>query len=290
MLILATQNCSHLARRLEKNSHARLLRYECKQFADGERYYRLDFQRRPKSLVLLANITPDPGTLFELLALAQAAQDSGIAIDTLCIPYLAYSRQDRQSKKGEAVMARVVADAINRIPARRRVFVDLHSDAVRAMLAQHHELSCLPWLVRAPMAQVFDLVVAPDAGATERARSVAGNVPVLVMRKHRPQPNQVRRSATAYPVKGKRVLMVDDMIDTGRTIASAALQLKQQGARSISVVATHAVFSPPSRAILAAAPIGKIVVSDTLAGRAAHGVRVVSIAQQLVEVMSGENN
>lgn len=290
MLILATQNCSHLARRLEQYNHARLLRYERKQFADGERYYRLDFQRQPKSLILLANITPDPGALFDLLALAQAAQDSGIAIDTLCIPYLAYSRQDRQSEKGEAVMARMVADAINRIPARRRVFVELHSTAVRAMLTPHRELSCLPWLVRTSMAQAFDLVVAPDAGATERARSVAGHVPVLVMRKHRPRPNQVRRSAMAYPVKGKRVLMVDDMIDTGRTIASAAVLLKKQGARSITVVATHAVFSAPSHKALAAAPIGKIVVSDTMAGRAAHGVRVVSIAQQLAETMSSESN
>ncbi|MDP1709248.1 MAG: ribose-phosphate diphosphokinase [Gammaproteobacteria bacterium] len=290
MLILATQNCFHLARRLEKYKHARLLRYACKQFADGERYYRLDFQRQPKSLVLLANITPDPGSLFDLLALARAAQDSGIAIEALCIPYLAYSRQDRQSEKGEAVLARMVAEAINRIPARQRVFVDLHSDAVRAMLAPHRELSCLPWLVHTSMAQAFDLVVAPDAGAAERARSVAGNAPVLIMRKHRPRPNQVRRSATAYPVKGKRVLMVDDMVDTGRTIASAAVLLKKQGARSISVVATHAVFSAPSHKALASAPIWKIIVSDTLAGRAPHGVRVVSITQQLAEALNSERN
>ncbi|MEW6354006.1 MAG: ribose-phosphate diphosphokinase [Pseudomonadota bacterium] len=280
-MILTTKNCTHLAAKLAKFKRAALLKYQVKQFADGEYYYRLHYSKKPKTITLLANITPDPGSLFELLALAQAAQDSGIIIGTLCIPYLGYSRQDRQSARGEAVMARMIANTVNHIPAQRRIFIDLHSDAVRAMFAPHDEIFCLPFITQALFAEGVDVVVAPDKGATARARQVAGDAPVIVMLKHRPRHNVVGRVHMLYPVQGKRVLMVDDMIDTGRTIASAARVLKKQGAESIIVAATHGVFSAPSYKILSAAPIDKILVSDTLSPRAPLHARVVSIARHL---------
>lgn len=284
-MILATKNCLRLARKIARHKNRRLLSYEVKQFADGEYYFRLKFIKKPASVILLGNITPAPYSLFELLALAQALQDSGIAIATLCIPYLGYSRQDRQSEKGEAVLARMIAGIVNRIPARRRVFVDLHSAALRAMLAPHAELPCLPEILRRGVAQKADIVVAPDEGARRRAESVAQGLPVITIPKRRPGHNIVARYDARYPVAGKRVWMVDDMIDTGRTIASAATLLKQQGAKSITVAATHAIFSAPSRAILAKAPIDRIFVSDTLDTQVPRAVRVVSIARQLASVL-----
>ena len=284
-MILTTKNCIHLAAKLATFKRIALLKYQVKQFADGEYYYRLQFSKKPKTITLLANVTPDPGSLFELLALAQAAQDSGITIGALCVPYLGYSRQDRQSARGEAVMARMIADTINRIPARRRVFIDLHSDAVRAMLGPHDEILCLPLITQALFAKGMDVVAAPDKGATARARHVAGDLPVITMLKHRPRHNVVERTHALYPVLGKRVLMVDDMIDTGRTIASAAHLLKKQGAKSIIVAATHGIFSAPSQKILSTAPIDKILVSDTLSQRAPLHARVVSIARHLADAL-----
>lgn len=284
-MILATKNCLRLARKIARHKKRRLLSYEVKQFADGEYYFRLKFLKKPASVILLGNITPAPYSLFELLALAQALQDSGITIATLCIPYLGYSRQDRQSEKGEAVLARMIAEIVNRIPARRRVFMDLHSAALRAMLAPHAELPCLSEILRRGAAQKADIVVAPDEGARRRAESVAQGLPVITIPKRRPGHNIVARFDLRYPVAGKKVLMVDDMIDTGRTIASAATLLKQQGAKSITVAATHAIFSAPSRATLAKAPIDRIFVSDTLETQVPRAVRVVSIARQLARVL-----
>ncbi len=283
-MILAAKNCLGLARKIARCMHCRLLHYEVRQFADGEYYFRLKFSRKPASAILLGNITPAPYSLFELLALAQALEDSGITIAALCIPYLGYSRQDRQSEKGEAVLARMMAGIVNRIPARRRVFVDLHSDALRAMLAPHIELRCLPDMVRSVVRKT-DIVVAPDQGAQQRAEEVAQGLPVITIPKRRPSHDIVARGAARYPVAGKRALMVDDMIDTGRTIASAAALLKQQGAKSITVAATHAIFSAPSRAILAKAPIDGILVSDTLDTMVPHKVRVAGIARQLAHAL-----
>lgn len=283
-MILAAKNCLRLARKIARYKRCRLLNYEVKQFADGEYYFRLKFSKKPASVILLGNITPAPCSLFELLALAQALQDSGIAIATLCVPYLGYSRQDRQSEKGEAVLARMIAGIVNRIPARRRVFADLHSAALRAMLTPHTELKCLPDMVRS-VARRVDIIAAPDQGARRRAEEVAQGLPVITIPKRRPRHNIVAREEARYPVAGKRVLMVDDMIDTGRTIASAAALLKQQGAKSITVAATHAIFSPPSRAILAKAPIDRILVSDTLDTPVPRTVRVASIARQLARVL-----
>jgi len=284
-VILAAKNCLRLARKIARHKRCRLLNYEVRQFADGEYYFRLEFSKKPAPVILLGNITPAPYSLFELLALAQALQDSGIAIATLCIPYLGYSRQDRQSEKGEAVLARMMAGIVNRIPARRRVFVDLHSAALRAVLAPHAELTCLPDMVRRGVAQKADIVAAPDEGARRRAESVAQGLPVITIPKRRPGHDIVARGEACYPVAGKRVLMVDDMIDTGRTIASAAALLKRQGAKSITVAATHAIFSAPSRAILAKAPIDGILVSDTLDTPVPRAVRVVSITRQLASVL-----
>ncbi len=286
VVILATKNCLRLARKVARYKGVRLLNYEVKKFADGEYYFRLKFLKKPTSAILLGNITEAPYSLFELLALAQALQDSGIAIATLCIPYLGYGRQDRQSAQGEAVLARMIAEIINRIPARRRVFVDLHSAALRAMLAPHIELLCLPDMVRRGGVQKVDIVVAPDEGARRRAESVAQGLPVITIPKRRPKHNIVARGGARYPVAGERVLMVDDMIDTGRTIASAAALLKQQGAKSITVAATHAIFSAPSRGIMAKAPIDKILVSDTLDTQVPRAVRVISIARQLAHAIT----
>lgn len=284
-MILSAKNCLHLATKLAKYTHTGLLGYEVKRFADGEYYYRLQYVRKPKSVILLGNITPDPASIFELLALAEALADSCIGIQTLCVPYLGYSRQDRQSEKGEAVMAHLVAEMLNRIPAKKRVFVDLHSDTVRAMLSPHTEVFCLPLIVQQPLALGIDVVVAPDKGAQARAKRIAGDVPVITMLKHRPKHNIVERAPMSYPVKGKRVLMGDDMIDTGRTIASAAILLKRQGAKSITVAATHGIFSPPSDKILSSAPINKILAGDTLAPHVPPGGRVVSIARLLAEAL-----
>jgi len=145
-------------------------------------------------------------------------------------------------------------------------------------------MKCLPDMVRS-IARRVDIIVAPDQGARRRAEEVAQGLPVITIPKRRPRRNIVARGEACYPVAGKRVLMVDDMIDTGRTIASAAALLKRQGAKSITVAATHAIFSAPSRAILAKAPIDGILVSDTLDTPVPRAVRVVSIARQLARAL-----
>lgn len=280
-MIISTINAIHIARRVSRKRGEKLMKYTVSQFADGEYYYRLEFAKKPKSVDLIGNITADPQSIFELLALAQAAQDNQIRIRRLIIPYLGYSRQDRLNKRGEAVLARLVTSQLNRIPCSKMIFVDLHSNAVRKMLHPHQEIEVLDHLAGSIKSD-YDVIASPDRGAKERAKLVAHGLKVIVMPKQRPKANIVARDKKKYPVKNKSILIVDDMIDTGRTIATAAELLKKQGAGRIDVVAVHGVLSYPSKKILATKAINQIYVSDTLLSVKSKKIKVLSIANYLI--------
>jgi len=282
-MILSTANCLHLAKKVAKHRSESLIQFERKQFTDGEYHYRLDYGRAPKNVILMGNVTANPFSLFELQALARALKDNHIPVSTLCIPYLGYGRQDRRMKKGEAVMANLVAESVNLIRASRAVFVSLHSDAVRSMLRQHTELRPLPDIVAA---EVYDVIAAPDKGAVIRAKEVAEGRKVIVMPKTRPAAGQVSREKKKdYPVKGKSVLIVDDMIDTGRTIATAADILKKQRAEYIDVAAVHGVFSEPSKKILETKRIRKIFIADTLPVAKNKKIKQISLSVSIAKML-----
>ena len=260
-MIVTTQNCLHLARKVAAKGHDSLMKYEKKRFADGEYYYRLKYTKKPKSVALMGNIDANPESLFELLALAQALSDNKIVIKTLVIPYLGYARQDRLNKSGEAVLSKMITKSLNSIKAKKKIFIALHSDAVRRMLKGYSELKPLANMVDVDN---YDIIVAPDKGAYKRAKSMANGKKVIVMPKSRPSADKVRRAKKKYNVRGKNILIVDDMIDTGRTIVSAAEVLKKQGAKKIDIAAIHGVLSSSSRKILSSKSINKIYITDTL--------------------------
>lgn len=279
-MILSTQNSIHLTKKIAKKKGESLLKYTVKQFADGEYYYRLDYKTKPESVDLIGNVTADPYSLFELMALARAAYDNRIRIKRLIIPFLGYGRQDRLIKKGEAIMARLVAEGVNRIRCSGRIFVELHSDFVRQMLEPHREIQALGYLA-GKIKTRHDIIVSPDRGASERAELVAGGRKTIVMPKIRPKANMVSRKPKKYPVKNTAILIVDDMIDTGRTVASAADILKEQGASSIDILAAHGILSRPSRSLMANKNVDNIYVSNTLPVKAKGKIRVISIADLL---------
>jgi len=136
------------------------------------------------------------------------------------------------------------------------------------------------------------VVAAPDAGARDRARRLAdvlGTRDIVVLQKARPRPNAARvvlRAADHERVRGRAIVLVDDIIDTAGTIAAAASALRAAGATRIAIVATHAVLSGPARARLRAAKIDRIVVSDSLPlVRVAPLFRRVPLAGSLTEVL-----
>jgi ribose-phosphate pyrophosphokinase len=231
--------------------------------------------------VYIVQSTPPPseGHLFELVLLADAAHRAGAAHVTAVVPYLSYMRQDRRAG-GErtAIGARVVADMLGGGRIGRLVTVDLHQPAVEAFFDMPVEhLEAFP-LFEAALQDVprDSVVVAPDLGAARLADrlSKALGLPFAVVHKTRTSGVEVEATGVTGEVRGRRPIVVDDMITTGRTLQAALEAVTQAGAAGEAVVAaTHAILAPGAPELLASLPVARLLMTDSVPTDAAAGLR-----------------
>ncbi len=263
-----TGSTEHLRSSLLKHGCA-IGRYEISGFADRERRYRLKGEVTGQSVAIVASILPDPGTLFDLLALHRLLKENGAAEITLIVPYLGYARQDRPAGRGEAGIGVMVVELLRWLKPFRLVVFDVHSERIRKALGPSVcELSALPLIAAALAKRPPEVIVSPDAGSVPRARRLAallGSKPeIALIDKVRPRPNVAYAKRLHGDVRGKEVLIVDDMIDTGGTLAEAVKLLREQGAAGVRIAATHGLFSAGALERLAGLPVGEILITNTL--------------------------
>lgn len=208
--------------------------------------------------------------LVELLLLLDACRRGGARTLTAVVPYFGYARQDRRGLAGEAVGARVVADALASAGVDRLVVVDPHTSALEAMCAMPVEmLTAVPVLAGVLAQETPDttVVVAPDLGAVKLAEHYARLLrrPVAVVRKRRVTGERVHAEELAGDVAGRPVVIVDDMISTGGTIEAAVRVLRAAGATSdITVAATHGPLVAAAHERLGRLSLRRLLVTDTL--------------------------
>lgn len=260
-----------LARRLARAAgmDAALIRRH--RFPDDELKVTLP-ARVPRRVVVLRSLDRPNEKLVELLLSAQTARAMGARHVTLVAPYLAYMRQDRAFAPGEAVSQRHVGALLAAL-FDRVITVDPHLHRVAQLsdvLPGTHAvaLSAAPLVgayVRARAGRA--LLVGPDeesAQWVEAAARIAGS-DWLVGRKERTGDRAVRISLPAAPVAGRRVVLVDDMASTGRTLAVAARELRRSGARRVDVAVTHALFAGDGLAVIHAAGVQSVWSTDSIA-------------------------
>ncbi len=262
--------------------------HETIRFADGEHGYRLTEVVKDQPVTLLASVTPDPTSLFDLLALFRLLVDNGAQTPSVVIPYLGYARQDRPARAGEGSLGVMVAELLRNLqPAELRV-LDVHSPRIVDALGHRAiELSALPLFAdQLARGERVDVVVAPDAGARRRAQALAArlvpNAEVVVVEKTRPRPNVAVAQTISGDVKGKCVVIVDDMIDTGGTICEAVRLVSERGARSIRLAATHGIFSQDARERIIRLPVCETWVTNSLPQPAHERMQVLDIAPILL--------
>ena len=228
---------------------------EFRTFANGEDLPRLpETVRRQHVFYFHPMQTPSPNDAVVRLMLANdAMRRASVHGITLVLPYMAYLRQDRKDRPRVPISARVLADAIEMNRSIERVITfDMHAEAVQGFFSLPVDNLTTVDLYAATCRKRFSdmsnvMVVAPDFGGVVRARRFAaelGDVPVAIFEKNRPEANKSEViSVIGEPVAGKHVVIYDDMCDTGGTIRGVARELQRRGARDVTVLVTHGIFS-----------------------------------------------
>ncbi|MFC0681048.1 ribose-phosphate diphosphokinase [Lysobacter korlensis] len=262
-----------LAEDIAQELNAELVHTDARTFANGEIYARFDESVRGcDAFVIQSHTQPINEWLMEQLIMVDAMKRASAKRITVVSPFYPYARQDKKGRGREPISARLVADLYKAAGADRIMSVDLHAAQIQGFFdGPVDHLFAMPVLME-HVRNKLDLssltVVSPDMGRVRVADiwSDKLGVPLAIIHKRRDPlvPNQVSVHEIVGEVEGRVCLLVDDLIDTGRTIRKAADALKANGATGVVVAATHAVFSPPAVELLDTPNIDSVVVTDTL--------------------------
>lgn len=259
---------------------------EVKRFSDGEININIGESVRGADVFIVQPLSnPANENLMELLIMMDALKRASAKSINTVMPYYGYARQDRKTRARDPITAKLVADLVTTAGADRVITMDLHAGQIQGFFnIPVDHLKSLPILAKYFEQKEFAdaVVVSPDMGGVTRARELAQRLqlPIAIIDKRRPEPNVAEIMSIIGKVKGKTVIMIDDIIDTAGTISLGAKALLEQGAKEIYACCTHPVLSGPAMERLAAAPIKEIVVTNTIpqGDKQLDKIRVLSVA------------
>ncbi len=259
-----------LAEAIAKKLNTSLGDVEVTKFSDGETSVHIGETVRGRDLFIIQSTSsPVNDNLMELLIMIDAAKRASAGRVTAVMPYFGYARQDRKARSRDPITAKLVADLITSAGADRVLTMDLHAAQIQGFFnIPVDNLLGGPTLYNYFSGRMDEnyTVVSPDVGSVNRARKVAErlNCPMAIIDKRRPKANVMEVMNIIGNVKGKKCLLVDDMIDTAGTIVQGAQALVDQGATEIHACCTHAVLSGPALERLEKSPITELVMLDTI--------------------------
>ncbi|PSB24238.1 ribose-phosphate pyrophosphokinase [Chlorogloea sp. CCALA 695] len=266
-----------------------------KRFADGEIYIQVQESIRGCDVYLIQpTCNPVNDHLMELLIMIDACRRASARQITAVIPYYGYARADRKTAGRESITAKLVANLITQGGAHRVIAMDLHSAQIQGYfdIPFDHVYGSpviIDYLASKELSDI--VVVSPDVGGVARARAFAkklNDAPLAIIDKRRQAHNVAEVLNVIGDVAGKTAVLVDDMIDTGGTIAAGAKLLRDEGARQVYACATHAVFSPPAVERLSSGLFEEVIVTNTVPVPPEHQfeqLTVLSVANLLGETI-----
>jgi len=245
---------------------------DARTFANGEIYARYDESVRGADVFVIQSMpAPLNEWIMEQLIMVDALKRASVKRITVVVPFYPYGRQDKKGRGREPISARLMADLYKAAGADRIMSVDLHAAQIQGFFdGPVDHLFAMPVLLEhfIGLNEPNLTVVSPDMGRVRVADVWSDKLeaPLAIIHKRRDPKvaNQVSVHEIVGEVNGRTCLIVDDLIDTGRTIAKAAEALKEAGALKVIVAATHAVFSDPAVELLQSDFIDSVVVTDTL--------------------------
>ncbi len=269
---------------------------ELTRFADGElRPWIVDDVRDKTVFVLESLAYPMDEYIMEMVLMGDAIRRSAPRTMVAIVPYMGYARQDKQHRVGEPVSARVIAKFIEISKYQEVITVDLHNDAIVGFFEIPVTHISAQGILDAEVKKLGlkkGVIISPDVGGVKRARNVAYelDLPMVVMEKKRYLDKNDTSEAFQIigDVKGLDAIIVDDVISTGGTIVHSAQSLKEAGAASVTVLATHGVLAGDAVKNLSRAPVDKIVLTDTISlanNKQFEKLSVISVAPLLADAI-----
>jgi ribose-phosphate pyrophosphokinase len=273
-LVLAGPASEELGRSLAEKLGLPMLNAEFKVFPDGESKFTLNDKVSGRGIIIVqSTYQPVDQHFFQLLLASHHLSEEGAKV-TAVVPYLAYARQDKEFLPGEGVTLGVVAHLMRSAGVRRLVTVDIHSAEGLALFSfPTYSVSAIPSLVsyaRENLGLKEPVVVSPDFGSSKRTEAFAQlyGAPLLKLSKTRDRATgEVTMKEATFDVRGKDVVIVDDIISTGGTVRAAAETVMKQGARRTVALCVHGLFVGSALEALEKASVRTVVSTNTVPGR-----------------------
>lgn len=259
----------YLAEQIASHYGADLGDVQVVRFSDGEFSPSFDESVRGCDVFIIQSTFSPTDNLFELLLLIDAAKRASAHYITAVIPYFGFARSDRKDKPRVAIASKLVANLLTAAGVTRIMTMDLHAPQIQGFFdvpVDHMDASAIfvPYIKSLDLPNM--LICAPDMGGVHRARTYASyfNADMAIIDKHRKRANEIESMTVIGDVKGRDVILVDDIIDTAGTLTKAAGLLIDSGAASVRAFCTHPVLSGAAYERVENSHLTELVVCDTI--------------------------
>ena len=294
MKVIAGNSNRPLAEAISACLSTPLTKANIKRFADQEVFVEiLENVRGEDCFIIQSTSAPANDHLMELLVIMDALKRASARRITAVLPYYGYARQDRKAGPRTPISAKLVANLITTAGADRVVTLDLHSGQIQGFfdipLDNLYSAPVFTNDIRARYQGDDVMVVSPDVGGVVRARAIARRIDadLAIIDKRREKAGVSEVMNIIGDVRGRRCIMVDDIVDSAGTLCNAAEALMKAGAVSVAAFVTHGVLSGGAVARVTASPLEELVITDSIpateAVKLAHNIRQLTIAPLMAE-------
>jgi ribose-phosphate pyrophosphokinase len=279
-----------LAEQIAKNYGVDLGNIIISEFSDGEFIPSFEETVRGAKVFIIQSTPPPSDNLMELLLMIDAAKRASAAEITAVMPYFGMARQDRKDKPRVPIGAKLVANMLTVAGASRVMTCDLHADQIQGFLEVpvDHLYASAVFIEHIRSLNLDNLTMAsPDMGGSKRANAYAKHLgcEMVICYKHRKKANEIGDMRVIGEVKGRHVVLVDDMVDTAGTLTTAADMMIKNGALSVRAVCTHPVLSGKAYERIENSQMEELIITDTLPSKESPKIKVLSIAPMFANVI-----